>query len=350
MTNDKGILILNIYYMLSYAFQELRKNNYDDIDKEEFEQILDLFAEILFRGISAQLKQGLFREYKTLHDTLPVLKGRLDLGATIRNRIQRKGTLSCEYDELTENNIFNQILKGTILRLLHSPDLQHKRKVQLRSIVPFFSDIADVDLNNIRWKTLQFQRNNQSYRMLMNLCYFIVDATLMTTERGVHRMPIFSDEHMNKLFERFVLNYYRREYPEYRPNADEIKWNVAEEESCGLEYLPGMHSDITLHHDSSTLIIDTKYYGRMMQRSQYEKRTFHSANLYQIFSYVKNCDTMQSGQVSGLLLYAQVGEESMPILDAKIGGNRIMVRSLDLNQRFDNIRSQLNGVIQEVFE
>ena len=92
MTNDKGILILNIYYMLSYAFQELRKNNYDDIDKEEFEQILDLFAEILFRGISAQLKQGLFREYKTLHDTLPVLKGRLDLGATIRNRIQRKGT------------------------------------------------------------------------------------------------------------------------------------------------------------------------------------------------------------------------------------------------------------------
>lgn len=137
MTNDKGILILNIYYMLSYAFQELRKNNYDDIDKEEFEQILDLFAEILFRGISAQLKQGLFREYKTLHDTLPVLKGRLDLGATIRNRIQRKGTLSCEYDELTENNIFNQILKGTILRLLHSPDLQHKRKVQLRSIVPF---------------------------------------------------------------------------------------------------------------------------------------------------------------------------------------------------------------------
>lgn len=108
----------------------------------------------------------------------------------------------------------------------------------------------------------------------MNLCYFIVDATLMTTERGVHRMPTFSDEHMNKLFERFVLNYYRREYPEYRPNADEIKWNVAEEESCGLEYLPGMHSDITLHHDSSTLIIDTKYYGRMMQRSQYEKGRF----------------------------------------------------------------------------
>ena len=26
MTRDKGILIRNIYYMLTYAFQELRKN------------------------------------------------------------------------------------------------------------------------------------------------------------------------------------------------------------------------------------------------------------------------------------------------------------------------------------
>ena len=63
MTNDKGILIRNIYYMLSYAFLELKRNNYEDIAKEEFEHILDLFAEILYRGVSDQLKHGLYREY-----------------------------------------------------------------------------------------------------------------------------------------------------------------------------------------------------------------------------------------------------------------------------------------------
>lgn len=31
MTIDKGIFIRNIFYMLSYAFQELRRNNYADI-------------------------------------------------------------------------------------------------------------------------------------------------------------------------------------------------------------------------------------------------------------------------------------------------------------------------------
>ena len=85
MINDKGILIRNIYYMLSYAFQELRKDNYDEISKEEFEYIQDLFAEILYKGISYQLKQGLYREYIERRDALSVLRGKLDMVETIRN-------------------------------------------------------------------------------------------------------------------------------------------------------------------------------------------------------------------------------------------------------------------------
>ena len=57
MTIDKGIFIRNIYYMLTYAFQELKQNNYEEIAGEEFDEIHDLFAEILLRGISFQLKQ-----------------------------------------------------------------------------------------------------------------------------------------------------------------------------------------------------------------------------------------------------------------------------------------------------
>ena len=63
MTEDKGILIKNVYYMLAYAFQELKQNNYEQIEGEQFEEIHDLFAEILIRAISFQLKQGLCRKY-----------------------------------------------------------------------------------------------------------------------------------------------------------------------------------------------------------------------------------------------------------------------------------------------
>ena len=63
MTRDKNIVIKNIFYMLSYAFQEIRKNNYENINSENFEYIHDLFAEILIRGISNQLKKGVHKEY-----------------------------------------------------------------------------------------------------------------------------------------------------------------------------------------------------------------------------------------------------------------------------------------------
>ena len=103
--------------MLSYAFQILKQSNYDEVASEQFDKVQDLFAAILSKGVAQQLKQGLYREYITKHETLSIMRGKLDMQETIRNRIQRKQKLACEFDELSENNLFNQIL--TIL-LFHN--------------------------------------------------------------------------------------------------------------------------------------------------------------------------------------------------------------------------------------
>lgn len=349
MTNNKGILIRNIYYMLSYAFTELKCNNYDDVNKEDFEQILDLLAEILRRGVSAQLKHGLFREYVEQHESLPTLRGRIDLNGTIRNMINQKRKLVCDYDELSENNLFNKILKSTLLLLIRDKTVKHDRKNQLRGILPFFDNVTEISLLDVRWNQLQFQRNNKSYRMLMYICRLISECAILTTESGDMRMQTFTDAHMNKLFELFVLNYYKCHYPILKPNSDSIKWDVdGEETSVGIDLLPSMQSDITLHYGEETLIIDTKYYGKMMQKN-FEKSKIHSANLYQVFTYVKNRDKNNSGNVSGMLLYAKTEEEEVPNLDTHIGGNRFLVRALDLNTDFEGIRMQLNDIVECVF-
>ncbi len=348
MTSDKGILIRNIYHMLSYAFQELRKNNYEEISKEDFEYIQDLFAEILYKGISFQLKQGLYREYISRKDTLSVLKGKLDIEETIKDRIRHKNTLSCEFDELSEDNTFNQILKTTAGILIREKAVSSKRKNQLKSILPFFDGVSQTDPFNIHWNMLRFQRNNQTYKMLMNICYFILDGMLMTTEAGAYKMATFSDEHMNRVFEKFVLEYYRHHFPRLSADPDQISWDITDRDTAAIDFLPTMQTDITLHNGLHALIIDTKYYGRMMQE-QFDKQTIHSGNLYQIFTYVKNLDKDNTGLVSGMLLYARTQEAIAPDLDAHFGPNRIMVRTLDLNQEFDVIRKQLDVNILDVF-
>lgn len=347
MINDKGILIKNIYYMLSYAFQELRKSNYDEISKEDFEYVQDLFAEILYKGVSCQLKQGLYREYIECHDTLSVLRGKLDLSETIKNRINRKQVLSCEFDELSEDNILNRILKTTAGILMREKTVTAKRKKQLRSLMPFFDEVNVLDPFNINWNKLRFQRNNQTYKMLMNICYFILNGMLMTTESGTYKMTTFSDDHMNRLFEKFVLNYYRVHHKSLSAHSDCIKWYITNPEEAIIDFLPSMKTDITLRKGNRSLIIDTKYYGRMMQ-TQFDKQTIHSSNLYQVFAYVKNLDKDNTGLVSGMLLYARTQDSIAPDLDAHFGFNRIMVRTLDLNQEFDGIRKQLDNYAKQL--
>ena len=111
MLIDKGIFIKNIYYMLSYAFCVLKQTNFDKIKSEEFTNVEDLFACILYRCASQQLKQGLYREYIEIDENITTLRGKINISETIKNKIKHKQLISCSHDEYSENNLFNQIIK-----------------------------------------------------------------------------------------------------------------------------------------------------------------------------------------------------------------------------------------------
>lgn len=348
MTEDKGILIKNIYYMLTYAFRVLQRKNFEEVASENFEQIQDLFAALLFKGVSWQLKQGLYREYVTVTENLSGMRGKLNLCGTIENKIRQKRMLSCEHDELSANNIFNQILKTTMVILMRDPGVNAERRKDLKRALLFFEKIDLVEISEIRWSGLRYQRSSKNYEMLMNICYFVLNGMLQTTEKGHYKMAAFSESHMYRLYERFVLEYFKKHHSYLTEvKAAQVKWNLdPETEERMIRFLPVMQTDIFLRNQEKILIIDAKYYSRIM-RKQYEKTTFHSANLYQIFTYVKNQDAAGAGNVSGLLLYAKTGETIAPDGTFFMGGSRIGVKSLDLNQEFSLIAARLDGIAKE---
>ena len=79
--------------MLSYAFTALRQENFEEIAKEKFDNIHNLFAAILAKGIGLQLKQGLYREYLNLTEDLTVMRGKIEMPGTVRNRVAHKQVL-----------------------------------------------------------------------------------------------------------------------------------------------------------------------------------------------------------------------------------------------------------------
>jgi len=351
MIKDKSIYIKNIYYMLSYAFQILRQSNYEEILSEKFDVIQDLFAAILVKGIAKQLKQGLHREYINKHETLTVMRGKLDMPETIRNRLQHKQKLACEFDELSENNLFNQILKTTIHYLIQDDGVKADRKAALKKLLVFFDGITLLLPSEIQWGRLHYQKNNRNYELLINICYFVLDGMLQTTDKGNYKMMAFSDKHMARLYEKFILEYYHHHHKYLSEvKAAQIKWDlVGENEESMIRFLPVMQTDISLRLKEKTLIIDAKYYGRTLQK-QYDKQTLHSANIYQIFTYVKNLDKGNTGNVAGILLYAKTDEAITPDCMFNIGGNQIGAKTLDLNVDFKSIKAQLDGLAWDFFK
>ena len=199
--------------MLSYAFTILKKSTYEDVEKEPFDNINNLFAAIFAKGISRQLKQGLYREYIHRLEDLPAVRGKIDLPGTIKNRIEHRLSVTCDYEELSEDNLLNRILKSTVGMLLKATDVRDKYKAELKKEMLFFSNVAEVDLAQVRFSDIRFQRNNRTYQMLIAISQLLTEGALLTTEKGVYHLAGFVDEQrMCRLYEKFILEYYVQQF------------------------------------------------------------------------------------------------------------------------------------------
>ena len=341
------IPIQNIYYMLSYAFQILNEQGYKNIATEQFNNTAELMAAILEKGIAIQLKRGLGKEYISQTEALSSLRGKIDIAESIKTQSMLRKQLICTYDEFSVNSIMNRIIKSTVELLLRS-NISKQRKKNLGKLMVYFSEVDLIDLHTINWN-VQYNRNNQTYRMLISICYLVVKGLLQTQTDGITKLMDFLDEQrMCRLYEKFILEYYRREFRnQITANASQIPWQLDNDENS---MLPVMQSDIMLQRDDRVLIIDAKYYEHSTQ-VQFDKHTLHSGNLYQIFTYVKNKDYAfgeTPHKVSGLLLYAKTEDQIHPDQTYQMHGNEIGVKTLDLNLPFEGIRKQLDGIVREM--
>lgn len=241
----------------------------------------------------------------------------------------------------------NRIIKSTVELLLKS-DIAKSRKKELRKLMLFFADITPIDLCSVNWN-LQYNRNNQTYQMLISICYLVVKGLLHTNTDGTTKlMDIFDEQRMCRLYEKFIFEYYKKHYPELSVNSSQIPWSL---DDGNGDMLPIMQSDILLQRDCTVLIIDAKYYQSTTQ-VHFDKRTIYSNNLYQIFTYVKNREYQldnKNGKVSGMLLYAKTDTMIQPDNVYQMHGNQISVKTLDLNLPFKQIAAQMDVIVETHF-
>ena len=338
------IRVRNLFHMLAYAFSALTEQGYRSVATEDFDNAAELCAAILERGVSLQLKRGLGQEYVNRSEARSSLRGTIKVTESVKTQAIWHRQLVCSYDEFSVDTTMNRVIKATVALLVRSY-ISKACKKSLKKLMVFFADVRDIDLHRVDWN-MRFERNNRTYRMLMAVCWLVVKGLLQTQSDGATRMMDFFDEQrMSRLYEKFILEYYRREHPRLNASASFIDWVLDDGVTDGL---PAMRSDVTLSAGGRVLIIDAKYHTSTMQ-TYYEKQSVKSENLYQIFTYVKNKQAAlervgESVEVSGMLLYAATDEDIQPDVTYRMSGNRIGATTLDLDRPFEEIRAQLDGI------
>lgn len=335
--------VKNIYYMLCYSFfgEQLNEKEEAELGFEAFDNIYNLFSLLLCLILKKQVKKGLHREYVSITDEIGTIKGRININQTINNNSLVKKKITCDFDEYNENCLLNKVIKTTLFYLIKSNNIGLKTKDALKKLLNYFPKVDFIEIKSIKWDQIKFNRNNMSYKYVADLCKLILNGLIVSDKSGKNKFKEFLDDtRISTIYESFIKAYFRKHYPEL--NACSKRLYLTNKPLTS--FIPMMQTDITLEYENRMLIIDAKFYNKILRENYVNPgcKTVSSNNLYQILTYVDNQDPMKKGNIYGMLLYAQtIDEPSISLLDT-LNQHKIMVKTLDMNEEWTSIKNRLN--------
>lgn len=249
--------------------------------------------------------------------------------------------------------MFNQILKYTIDQLIISKEISPAIRSALKKQVVYFAGISSSPPTKANRKLLVFNQNNVIYRLLITIAIMLYDNTSMNEENGqMVFKDFFRQRQMERVFELFILNFYKRHLDRsiYRVHAPKINWHIDKEAVAmwegifDIESNPGdRRTDIVIENKrlNLQLIFDAKYYERTFVTTYMgtEEDSIRTTHLNQIRGYL--LDSNFNGYKFGALLYPKVDHDLQQGKMVAISGTNIVIKTIDLNADWPTIENDL---------
>lgn len=343
------IPIENIYYLLSYAWNQFREGEEVDVSAIHCPDLENLLTKVLAHGIHRLARTGFERQYLAMTEVTPRLRGRIHVADSYRRMTHRTGRMQCDFDELSFDTPVNRILSATARRLLKNGALTTENRHALRMACELLPQVTPGPITDSSFHRIQLHRNTRNYCLLLSLCRLIHQCLLPEEHQGRRRFrDILRDETiMHRLFEDFVRNFAARHLAGTKVSAMPIQWQASDLNDTASALLPGMITDVTIAWPNRKLILDCKYYQEALV-TRYDALRFRSSNLYQLHAYLSN-KAVEPGweTVEGMLLYPSNGyrfDHSFTLH----GRHRIRVATLDLKQPWTKIETELLDLFRPV--
>ncbi|WP_419234359.1 McrC family protein [Aliarcobacter cryaerophilus] len=190
---------LNIFiYMLMYAYDiKLSNEQIASCQNQENHTILEVFVQMFALNILNELKKGLYKEYLTKQDNLPVLKGKYLINENLKYNF-KKNKIYCEYDEFSSNNSLNQFFLYAVKYL--QKFVNDKKLLKQCELIFDEVEYKQVDINRV--ETISFNRLNVRFKTSFEIALLLLRQSIPLFNKDKKSFAFLFD--MNVLFEKFV--------------------------------------------------------------------------------------------------------------------------------------------------
>ena len=300
--------------------------------------LLDILAKVYSKKLLNELQKGLYREYVSKEEALSIIKGKILISKSIKENTINKNKMNCKYDEFTEDNLFNAILKRAINVILFSIKNDDVKK-ELNIINNLFNDVSDIYISNNIILNYKLKRMNSRFLECFTLAKLILLNSSMDKSLGKENGFSILFE-MNYLYEEYIGVLLKEVFNDTNIsiNTQEksryLLWNTLKERNE-----IALKPDIVIYKDNKPkVIIDTKW-----KRSSIDNReTYSQSDIYQMYAYI----TTYTECEECILLYPR--EENISHsewkLNQNIGDKRISISEISL-ESYETSKKELFNLV-----
>ena len=305
-------------------------------------RLLDVFIRHFCEELFEQLRKGALLRYVHREDNLPVLRGRLLIDRQLKLNRGHSGRLYCAFDELVEDNIYNQYIKCA-LRVVHGQARSLPAKRATTELLYRFDGVRDYRPEECRGWSLPEWRDAKLFASVFRQCGWFLRGLGQDVRAGEQEsLSVLFD--MNRLFEDFVAAKLRKETHGrgFRVRAQGPQSPLVKESDTPRFW---MKPDITFNAGSRVLaILDTKW---KILSEQKDKYGIAQGDLYQMIAY-----GMRYQCPNLTLIYPKQDKIQREKIELRVPDTdpamRIMVRFVDLERLVERgLDAQLDEAVAE---
>lgn len=293
--------------------------------------LTDGFAAIFLNMVQRQMRRGLLKGYRTEHEALPGIRGRVRTADQLRRRFAMALPVEVTYDDYTEDITENRLLKAALRRLTQLRPASPHLRSRLAEALASFAVVSDIAFNRSNLPTIRYSRLSEPYRPVLELAILILRNSAVELQQGRRAVAGLLFD-MNQVFEDFVFESLRRRLVTSFGPRDSWRQGLALplDDAGVLRPQP----DLAWRRGKRCLFVgDAKY------KATAEGRL---SDIYQLLAYCTAANVDE-----GLLVYAEQpgGPATHRIVNH---GPRLRVEAIDLESSVEGIERRCDQLARRI--